>query len=591
MTDEPVFQPDASWFELTDVRKRLYSKAVWIPVYGGKHYIKHLKYPAIGYSEDHLVVGSAVIYNDMREAAEKLDWSSWVQDGTAPYLSSKGEYFTAGSFTGWSDKELGFRLVLGQHINSAHARTVMLHPDFSLGYGLIQEGEKWMRPEDGYAEVARAERDDTGEIRLIEIRSEYLRDFLAARGGALRLYYYRERRSVFQDDPGFFKNERIDLVAEEHYRCEVRSHAVNDSGDRPGTSWIALRAWRTDVDPEADVPEFVGEEATASETRTGTRSDENIRHTIWGELWRAEWIEASPVVARFADREPDQNFYVTIDGSGSKVDLKELNDEDIGKYLWFKPQVIRALLDRRGSSISWYSRETGNISAGPSLGVHFGMNRIGLINVYAYDIARRPFWEREIWVAHNSAPDGGVSAELQRVQMATEFSDTHAPEVLLFKSVDWLGAVFEEKFGATLFRAHDQISILQKDINRFRATDENGLRELAKNIVRSTIERLDKKALLRANQDAEQTLGSIKLLETLLSKFTSQEYARERMAPIFGVYDLRLADAHLGSSSVESAYSRLGVSRDKAPVLQAMEMLEAVSEAFGVTGTELKRYA
>ena len=35
----------------------------------------------------------------------------------------------------------------------------------------------------------------------------------------------------------------------------------------------------------------------------------------------------------------------------------------------------------------------------PDYKVHFGVNRVGLITVYAYDIARLPVWQQRTWAA------------------------------------------------------------------------------------------------------------------------------------------------------------------------------------------------
>jgi hypothetical protein len=70
------------------------------------------RYPEVGHVEETLAVGSAVIFNDMREKAEALDWHYWSLDNTTPYLNGDGQYFEAESFYDDPDGPLGFRLVL-----------------------------------------------------------------------------------------------------------------------------------------------------------------------------------------------------------------------------------------------------------------------------------------------------------------------------------------------------------------------------------------------------------------------------------------------------------------------------------------------
>jgi hypothetical protein len=47
------------------------------------------------------------------------------------------------------------------------------------------------------------------------------------------------------------------------------------------------------------------------------------------------------------------------------------------------------------------------------------------------------------------------------------------------------------------------------------------------------------------------------------------------MSPLFGIYDLRLADAHLGSSLVPSGLKRVGVDDRDPPAMQGRQLLES----------------
>jgi hypothetical protein len=581
------------WFELNDHRRRYYSRAVWIPVYGTIFPIKRGEYPEIGHVEEILTVGSAIIYDDKREEAEELGWHYWSVGDTTSHLSDDGKYIEADAFHGDPDGSLGFRLVLGQYYNSLHLRQVSLHQDFILAYGLLQEGNDWLRPSEGYEVVARQTTNDTGEIKFIEIRAEYLKDYLAARKAALRLYYYRQRSAVLEENPLFEWPEDFSLTSDPHDRCEVRCSEIDSSGDFPGATWAVFKSWRTDVDPEDDVPDFTEEnkDTTASESTSGTREGEGLRFRVTGEMWRGEWIEPAEQACRIGWSEPKEALSVTLDGGGGKVDLETLNREEVGKYLWFGPEVINTLLSQRGGNMEWYTGETGGVSASPDSKVHFGVNKLGLVNAYAYDIARRPLWERRIWVGHNSRPDGGVSAELMEAQMACDPAGSKSAENLLQHALTWLDSTFVEKFGHPLLREHDEVVTLVSRIHRFRAVDENGLRALAKDVVKITVERMNKQNLITALGEEKSSLGTLKLLQALLAKHTNKDYAYKLMTPLFGVYDLRGADAHLSGSDLEECYARLGVDRNDNLIAQATDLLMSVANSLGVAGTELKTHA
>lgn len=59
--------------------------------------------------------------------------------------------------------------------------------------------------------------------------------------------------------------------------------------------------------------------------------------------------------------------------------------------------------------------------------------------------------------------------------------------------------------------------------------------------------------------EGENKLGSMKALERLIAHHhRTLAEARIIMAPLFGIYDLRLADAHLGANNVSSGLARDG---------------------------------
>lgn len=580
------------WFELRDHRRRLYSRAVWVPVYGTIHPLELGRYPEVGHVDEVLAVGSAVVFNDKREKAEELDWHYWSLDNTVPYLGGDGQYFEAESFYDDPDGRLGLRLVLTHYLNSDHPRQVYINQDFVLAYGLLEERGYWVRPNEGYEQVVRLTRKEDGTIEFVEIRAEYLKDYLAARNGALRLYYYRQRRAILKNDPKFDWPEDFSLVSDTNDQLEVRCNEIDASGDFPGTTWALFKAWRTDVDPEEEVPDFAGndDEATETETTKGVRGDGGGRFLVTGEMWRGEWIEPAEKSYRVGYGEPDEALMVQLDGGGGRVDLKTLNREEVGKYLWFKPEVINDLLSRRGATMQWYTHDTGGVSPSPDWLLHFGVNKLGLINAYAYDVARRPLWERRIWVAHNCRPDGGVSAELMETQMACKPASTKSPEFMIHHALGWIDQVFQEKFKIAFFREHHEVEELSSKIHRFRAIDESSLRSLAKDLVKISIERINKKSLIDALGEGKSDQGTLKLLQRLLAKHTDQDYAYARMSPLFGAYDLRGADAHLSSSDVNECYASAGVDRSVPLTKQAEQLIQNVADAFGTTGTELRRH-
>src|SRR5699024_8881423 len=110
----------------------------------------------------------------------------------------------------------------------------------------------------------------------------------------------------------------------------------------------------------------------------------------------------------------------------------ELNDEDVGRWLWFRSSVVGVLMGHRGFSLKWYTAQTGGLCSTSGHSTHFGINAADWVTVYARDVARLAAWEQHVWAAHNIGPEGKVSEELLASQVKAQPASTHAPEEKLF---------------------------------------------------------------------------------------------------------------------------------------------------------------
>ena len=262
------------WFEFKDYQSRFLAKSVWIPVYGEYTFEKNGKYPEIGYIEEIFDVGSSIIFKHKRKEAEELGYNLFLQDHNSnPELRDNGEYLKAESFETCSNDPIGFRIVLIQDFNPAHEKQIFINQDFLMAYRLIKEDDLWVRPNEGYKPVVKLERNENGSIGLVSIRAEYLKDYLAARTAALRVYYYRERRAILNSNPKFDWPDDCILSSKIHDQLEVQCNEINASGTSPGDNWGIFKAWRTDVDPGEDIPDFSdmnkGIKTESMETSTG----------------------------------------------------------------------------------------------------------------------------------------------------------------------------------------------------------------------------------------------------------------------------------------------------------------------------------
>jgi hypothetical protein len=412
-------------------------------------------------------------------------------------------------------------------------------------------------------------------------------DYLAARGLSLRLSYYRQRVenvADLKDSPYAGLNEVQEQ--REGGRYELRIKELNAVF---GGSWASFRMWRTDVDEEEDAP-VMGPETndnTASESARGHRSGyPGVR--VEGEFWRDEWIEHQGKSTRVRGDE-DQNLpHFIVDTDGSRKFSAELKNEDIGRWLWFRPSVVNELLSHRGFSLAWYTAETGAIKSTSGYSIHFGINASELITVYAYDIAKLPAWEQFLWAASNVAPEGKVSAELLASQVKAQPADTNAVEDMLFGCMRLLEADFRKTFGVSLFLHEIDDAASMQQVSRFSSMDQASLLRLAKELVRIFSDRLDVRSLRKlSNHPDKEKLGSNKLLQNILAQKAGEERAREVFAAIVGAYDMRLGDAHPTGSKIGDALELAGIDAEASYLRQGEQLIRNFGHAVWCTGSLL----
>lgn len=563
---------DKAWILQTSEIRRPFSRATWVPLRASLNDEKS-NVKEVGYIGDIFACGSVAFPNKHLELAERLSWSDiGIGHTVAPYAYSDGHYSPIDEYQ-YNDKEpIGTNLVFEHPQPVVGGRQWVLNPDLVVALRLIKEGPNWVRPEEDFVVVARETVDSDGSHRLMEIKREFLMDYLAARGLSLRLSYYRQRVENVADvtnSPYAGLNEIKEQ--REGGRYELRIKVLNSVF---GGSWASFRIWRTDVDAAEDAP-VMGPETddnTASESSKGHRSGyPGVR--VEGEFWRDEWIEHQGNSVRVRGDE-DQNLpHFIVDTDGSRKFSAELNNEDIGRWLWFRPSVVNELLSHRGFSLEWYTAETGAIKSTSGYSTHFGINASELITVYAYDIAKLPAWEQFLWAASNVAPEGKVSAELLASQVKARPADTNAVEEMLFGCMRLLEADFRKTFGVSLFSHDIDDAATMQHVSRFSSKDQASLLRLAKELVRVFSDRLDVRSLRKlSNHPDKDKLGSNKLLQNILAQKAGEERAREVFAVIAGAYDMRLGDAYPTSSKIGEALKLAGID-DAASYLRQGEQL------------------
>lgn len=509
----------------------------WIPLRHNADVAIEPPEPGIVELREYTGIATAAIYDIHKAEGEKVTWSDLGVQAHRGGMEPWG-YRASDLFYRWSDQPIGINLVIDQYLEDEHLHVWHLHPDLAVALRLLREGDRWFRPEEGWAEVARMKRDGEDQPILLEIRAEFLADYLSARGMALYCSSYYQRTTVTIDKP--------------------------------------LYSW-----PDNAFAEVQGRDEREARVSEGSWPVPKDQYRTMGAMWRTEWVQPGKLSTRIRGDKAPYTTSFALENDGTRVSGDDL--AGVSSWLYFDPTVVSTLMRHRGASLHWYSAETGGLGASTS--VHFGINRLGLITVFAKDIGALDAWEQRLWSAHNVTPEGGVSDELFAAQMEVAPASTVAPESQLGVALDEIDAAFNAKYGVPLLRDDAAVPGLLRKAHRFQAAEADGLLELSKEVTRLFMERVDVDAVLAPlalpkPKDGKKP-GSNKALERLVGSLLSEADAKVMMSPLFGIYDLRLADAHLGSSNVASGKERAGVDDTVPAAMQGRQLLDTFVATLG----------
>lgn len=561
------------WILQKKETRRNFSSATWVPLRASIN-DEQGDVQIIGYVNEYFGCGSVAFPPEHREVAEQLSWSDIGIGCRVQPCAYRDGYYSSIEEYQYNDKEpVGIHLVFEHPQPVVGGSQWILNPDLVVALRLIKDGTNWVRPEENFVVVAREVLDEKGEQHLIEIKREFLLDYLAARNLSLRLSYYRQR---VENVASLENSEYASLADHQEQRDGGRFELLLRSlEDVYGGSWALFRSWRTDVDEDEDAP-VMGPESddnTDYESSRGHRSGyEGTR--VEGEFWRDEWIEHQGQSKRVRG-DVDTNLpQFIVETDGTRMVSADLNNEDIGRWLWFRSSIVNELLGLRGFSLKWYTAETGGIQSTSGYVTHFGINSSDLITVYAYDVARLAAWEQHIWAAHNVVPDGKVSNELLASQVKAQPANTHAVEDLLFKVMEMLEKGFRHEFKVSLYSHSIDYPILTQHISRFASKDQTSLLRLAKELVRFFSDRLDVRELRKLSKHPDkEKLGSNKLLQDVLAQKIGADEARRVFGPIVGAYDMRVGDAHPTSSTIRDALKLAGIDENQSHLKQGEQLI------------------
>lgn len=561
---------EQKWFEMAEARKRRFDGAVWIPLRASQK-DETGKWGYLGYKSEFFGAGSLAVPLKLRnsDAVARLGWMDLGLIHDHCGCATHGRYVAADEC---EDKRLkgAVLLVMSQCGNSAEPPTWHIHPDFVITLRLKREGNVWLAMDEDYMEVVRLKLDEGNRPKLLEVRAEYLKDYLCARRMALRVSWYRERQEIIEAEPDF-KWPKPDGTYNDGERWDGRIDAIHEGGEWFGSSMRVTHVTRPSLDFDEDVPRVGISDEMATSSFTRQVSEGRKLYRIVGEVWRDEWVEHGARSTRIRGDAPYPPIAFIVDAAGKKQTAKSLIDS--GRWLWFKPDVVPALMDRRGGFLEWYTRETGGVKGSPDSRVPFGINSLGLVTAYAKDVALLPEWLQRVWAGFSVSPEGKVAAELFLAQGQGVPAHTQAPEKFLPVGVAVLNDAFKKRFGIPLFRPHTTPEVF-KSCHRFKSLSTSGLYGLAKDLVRLVFEHIEVVALHKiVTPPQKENWGSLKSLEKVLATVTGEKRAYAALGPLHGIYNLRLADAHVPSEDLDEAYALARLDRKLPFIMQGRDLL------------------
>lgn len=572
---------DAKWFEMDDVSKRTYQRSPFVPLRQVSKQ-RNGEYANVGFKEEFYAVTSCAVPVGDQAVAEATGWDDLGLGHTFGGYVHQGRYFPGDEIRlGDEDEVRGVPLVIVSSSAGSAKPEWHLHQDFVVTLSLRQEGDIWVAPDEGYRIVARLTRDEQGQPILLEVAREYLLDYLTARDMGLYLLTFRQRRSVLETEPSFpWPDKKLERVRSIGDMFRGRFYPIHEgSGMQFGEKMAVFHSARTDFDEGDEIPQL------GLPNNTNTASSSYVSGFSGKQVWFVdtdrfynEWIAPSGFSPRIrGDDETPNTFHV--DATGTPLPL---TSAVTGSWLWFKPDVVDAMLRFRDAKLSWYSQDTGSLAAVPDYALHFGVNALGLLNIYAEDVAALLAWQQRIMAGHSVVPEGGVSQELTASQVHVNPADTVSPEDRLVAAVERLNEVTTRQWGAAVLKLQEGAAEALKGAHRFRALTDESLLTLAKDVTRVVLEKLDLDLMLKHGLPLKKGDNKPKTRAALQRAMATQigdEAAQTMLGPLAGLYDLRLNDAHEARDKVASGLTLLGIDQARPHVQQGAQLLDRTAQA------------
>jgi len=358
-------------------------------------------------------------------------------------------------------------------------------------------------------------------IRSLEVKAEFLKDYLKQRGCALVLAYFQSRDvRETQEDISLPDDDRESFTV-----CggkAVRGVRRN----QPGYEFHWFCPVRAD-----DIP--YGREERLNEDRENLKFETKQGY-------------------RFSKKEAvNEEGFQEAGYRRPAIGAEDL-EEAISFFGWtyFEPEVLEKYKNDSRGSVSEWSRQGLQVNWLDKMTLRAYRNDEDLILIIVDDLAKIPDEELSHWYHYNTSPAGEIPGEMITNYIEADWVDSESPSDAAINAVTELNEAFKAKYGVQLYReTGDGINA-----DRMLSLPRNEKHELL-NVMSEAhqviVENLDRGNLESQLPDdvLEDVEGKKSALFEFVKDLSDTSTAAEILDPINAVHDFRKEGSHMTVSS------------------------------------------
>ena len=353
-------------------------------------------------------------------------------------------------------------------------------------------------------------------IRSLEVKAEFLKDYLKQRGCALVLAYFQSRdvRETQED---------ISLPDDDRERFTVRGgRAVR--GVRRNQSGYEFH-WFCPVRAD-DIP--YGREERLKEDRENLKFETKQGY-------------------RFSKEEGFQEAGYRRPAIGAE-DLEEAIS--FFRWTYFEPEVLEKYKNDSRGSVSEWSRQGLQVNWLDKMTLRAYRNDEDLILIIVDDLAKIPDEELSHWYHYNTSPAGEIPGEMITNYIKADWVDSESPSDAAINAVTELNEAFKTKYGVQLYRETGDGINADRMLSLPR-NEEHELLNVMSEAHQVIVENLDRGNLESQLPDdvLEDVEGKKSALFEFVKDLSDTSTAAEILDPINAVHDFRKEGSHMTVSS------------------------------------------